>query len=236
MSAREDSVLTSLNELRRLKNERRKHGAGRKNGRRAHDRESGVRHLPASDVTPPPRAMPATGFAQPQFQPAPLPSAPVPNAAAWSVPPEPAVVGQMMRPKSSAKPAIIVAVVLLAAGAAGYAKLDADWQAQLRAKEAAVRSADDTRIQAVEAAVKAERQAQNQLKACEAKLHTVPSSTGAAAVVTPSVTPSAASVYPPPGATSRCRRGRSHAAARPARPRRLLPRRACARRTRGRAR
>jgi hypothetical protein len=120
----------------------------------------------------------------------------------------------MMQPKSSAKPAIIVGAVMLALGIGGYVKLDADWQAQLRAKEALVRTADDTKVQAVEAAVKAERQAQTQLKACETKLHAQPATPGtAAAVVAPTVT-SSTPAYPPPGA-SRGRHGK-HGVARPA--------------------
>lgn len=218
MSAREDSVLTSLNELRRLKNERRKHGGGRKSGRRAHDRESGLRHLPASDVTPPPRAVSAPQAINPhqQHQAAAAP-APVfaPSAGSWTAPAEPAVIGQMIQPKSSAKPAIIVGAIMLVAGIAGYVKMDSDWQSQLRAKEALVRTADETKVQAVEAAVRSERQALSQLKSCESKVHAQPALPGtAAAVVTPTVTPSAP-VYPPPGA-SRGRHGKQHVAARPA--------------------
>ena len=202
MPATEDSVLTSLNELRRLRKERRKKGhssrgaggnaSSQKPAAAAYDRMG-------EQVTPPPRSdlgvgakgmragiqtgMESTaraasaghGFAGPA-------------AATWNAPVDPAAFARMAQPKSSAKPAIVVAVVLLAAAGAGYVKLQNDTQALLDEKNANIRRVEDARAQAVEAAVQAARQAQAKLKACEAKTASTVSPTTAAAPVAPAAT------------------------------------------------
>ena len=183
MPATEDSVLTSLNELRRLRKERRKkgHSARSAGGNASSQKPAAAAYDRMGDqVTPPPRSdlgvgakgmragiqsgMQSTaraasaghGFAGPA-------------AATWDAPVDPAAFARMAQPKSSAKPAIVVAVVLLAAAGAGYMKLQNDTQALLDEKNANIRRVEDARAQAVEAAAQAERQAQAKLKACEAK-------------------------------------------------------------------
>jgi hypothetical protein len=95
---------------------------------------------------------------------------------------DPATFARMAQPKSSAKPAIVVAVLLLGAAGVGYLKIQSDTQALLADKDASIRRVEDARGQAVEAAAKAERQAQAKLKACEAKAASAPASTTPATV------------------------------------------------------
>lgn len=209
MPATEDSVLTSLNELRRLRKERRKkgHSAGGGNGRS--QKAAAARPDPMGDqVTPPPRSdvalaakgtragvqtgmggtarVAAAGFGQPG-----------PVAATWDAPVDAAAFAQMARPTSSAKPAIVVAVLLLGAAGAGYVKLQNDTQARMAEKDASIRRVEEARVQAVEASALAERQAQIKLKACEAKAAAAP--TTAAAAVAPAAT---AAVAPAPSPVS----------------------------------
>jgi FtsZ-interacting cell division protein ZipA len=98
----------------------------------------------------------------------------------------------MARPTSSAKPAIVVAVLLLGAAGAGYMKLQSDTQALLADKDASIRRVEEARVQAVDEAAKAERQALAKLKACEAKTE----ATSAAARTTPAAPAAAAAVAP----------------------------------------
>lgn len=209
MPATEDSVLTSLNELRRLRKERQKKGhPGR--GASGRSRKPAVAaHDPMDDeVTPPPRTdlLPAARGARHGGQmahaplakpaPAPAPGLMMPPAATWDNPVAPATLVQMAKPSSSAKPAIIVAVLLLAVAGAGYVKMQNDTKASIAAKDAEIRRVvDDARAQVVEATAKAERQAQVKLKACESKMET-------AAATTPSPAASAVAVAPTPSAKS----------------------------------
>jgi hypothetical protein len=211
MPATEDSVLTSLNELRRLRKERRKkgHSAGGGGGNGRSQKAAAARLDPMGDqVTPPPRSDLTLGSkgmragvqsgmsgtaraASAGFGP------PGPVAATWDAPVDAAAFAQMARPTSSAKPAIVVAVLLLAAAGAGYVKLQNDTQALLADKDASIRRVEEARVQAVEASALAERQAQTKLKACEAKAATAP--TTAAAAIAPAAT---AVVAPAPSAVS----------------------------------
>ena len=198
MPATEDSVLTSLNELRRLRRDRRKKGHSGGNGRSQRPAAS-ARDPMGDQVTPPPQSDLASGgkgvragvqagmggAAGAAFA---APSRPGPAAATWDAPIEPAAVVQMARPTSSAKPAIVVAAILLAAAGIGYLKLQSDTQAILADKDASIRRVEDARAQAVEAAAKAERQAQAKLKACEAKAVPTAPGTTAAASVAPAAT------------------------------------------------
>jgi hypothetical protein len=209
MPATEDSVLTSLNELRRLRKERQKKGhPGR--GASGRSRKPVVAaHDPMGDeVTPPPRTdmLPAAKGARHGGQmahaplarqaPAPAPALMMPPAATWDNPVAPATLVQMAKPSSSAKPAIIVAVLLLAVAGAGYVKLQNDTKALIAAKDAEIRRVvDDARSQVVEATAKAERQAQVKLKACESKME-------AAAATAPAPAASAVAVAPTPASTS----------------------------------
>jgi hypothetical protein len=117
---------------------------------------------------------------------------PGPAAATWDAPVNPAAFARMARPASSAKPAIVVAAILLVVAGAGYVKLQNDTQALVAEKDASIRRVEEARVQAVEAAAKAERQAQAKLKACEAKA----APTTAAAAVAPAATAAVVPVSP----------------------------------------
>jgi hypothetical protein len=235
MPATEDSVLTSLNELRRLRKERRKkgHAAGGGGGNGRSQKAAAAKLDPMGDqVTPPPRsdlAMAAKGMRAPVqagmggvaraasagFGP------PGPAAATWDAPVDAAALAQMARPTSSAKPAIVVAIVLLAAAGAGYVKLQNDAQALMAEKDASIRRVEEARVQAVEAAAQTERQAQLKLKACEAK--SAAASAAAASPVAPAATaavaPAPSAVSAPASSRSRHRpSGGRHAAAAPSAP------------------
>ena len=232
MPATEDSVLTSLNELRRLRKDRQKKGHSNRGGARAH-KPAAVAHDPADDqVTPPPRsefsqgnngkraglqAAAARPMAANHFQAAPA-------AATWDMPVDTAALARMAKPTSSAKPAIIVAILLLGAAGAGYVKLQSDTQALIAEKDATIRRVEEARLAAVDSAARTERQAQLKLKACETKAD-APSATASAPAVksvapaatapaVKSVAPAAtvaavAPVSPPPTVNSR---GRHHRA------------------------
>jgi hypothetical protein len=226
MPATEDSVLTSLNELRRLRKERQKKGhPGRGAGGRPRKQVAAAQDPMGDEVTPPPRndLLPAAkgprqgaqhGHAPVSRQaPAPAPALMMPPAATWDNPVAPATLVQMAKPSSSAKPAIIVALLLLAGAGAGYVKLQNDHQAAIAAKEAEIRRVvDDARNQVLEATSKAERQALVKIKACESKMAT-------AAAVAPSPSASAVAMAPAPSApstsssassSSSSKRGRPH--------------------------
>jgi hypothetical protein len=228
MPATEDSVLTSLDELRRLRKERRKKGhAAGGNGRS--QKHAAAAHDPMGDqVTPPPRsdlAMGARGMrtgVQPAMGGAAWASSPAhaqagPVAATWDAPVDPVALARMARPTSSAKPAIVVAAILLAAAGIGYLKLQSDTQAILADKDASIRRVEDARAQAVEAAAKAERQAQTKLKACEAKATSAAPATATAASAAPAATaavaPAPSVSYPPASSRGRHRSSGRHAAA-----------------------
>jgi hypothetical protein len=125
-------------------------------------------------------------------------------AATWDAPPDPVALVRMAQPKSSPKPAIVVAVVLLAAGGLGYMKLQTDTQSLLDEKNANIRRVEDARAQAVEAAVLAQRQVQDKLKACEARTQAsqVTPSTSAAAPAAPAAPTAAAAMAPASHAVS----------------------------------
>jgi hypothetical protein len=209
MPATEDSVLTSLNELRRLRKERQKKGhPGRGAGGRPRKPVVAAHDPMGDEVTPPPRTdlLPAAKASRqggqqahaPQARQAPAPAQGLmmPPAATWDNPVAPGTLVQMAKPSSSAKPAIIVALVLLAGAGAGYVKLQNDQQALVAAKDAEIRRVvDDARSQVVEATAKAERQAQVKLKACESKME-------AAASATPTPAASAVAMAPSPSANS----------------------------------
>lgn len=216
MPATEDSVLTSLNELRRLRKERRKkgHSAGGGGGNGRSQKAAPAKLDPMGDqVTPPPRsdlALGAKGMragvqagmggtARRAASAGPGLAGPV--AATWDAPVDPAAFAQMARPSSSAKPAIVVAVVFLVAAGAGYVKLQNDTQALLAEKDASIRRVEEGRVQAVEAAAQAERQVQVKLKACEAKTQaaSAAATTTAAAPIAPAAT---AAVAPASSAVS----------------------------------
>ena len=139
-----------------------------------------------------------------------------PAAATWDAPVDPVALARMARPTSSAKPAIVVAVILLAAAGAGYVKLQNDTQALMAEKDASIRRVEEARVQAVEAAAKAERQEQSKLKACEAKAEGAPTTAAAsvAPAATAAVAPASPAVAAPASSRGRQRAsGGRHAAA-----------------------
>jgi hypothetical protein len=142
-----------------------------------------------------------------------------PSAATWDAPVDTAALARMARPTSSAKPAIVVAVVLLAAAGAGYLKLQNDTQALVAEKDASIRRVEEARMQAVEAAGKAERLAQSKLKACEAKTAPTTAAASVAPAATAAVAPASSPVTAPTSGRSRHRGSSSrHAAAAAAAP------------------
>ena len=227
MPATEDSVLTSLNELRRLRKERRKkgHSARGAGGNAGSQKAAAAAYDRMGDqVTPPPRTdlgVRAKGMrVQAGMESTPrvasLGHGPAgPAAATWDAPVDPAAFARLAQPKSSAKPAFVVAVVLLVAAGAGYMKLQSDTQALLDEKNSNIRRVEDARAQAVEASAQAERQAQAKLKACEAR---AAAPTTAAASVTPAATagiaPTSSAAYASASSRSRHRPSAArHAAA-----------------------
>jgi hypothetical protein len=185
----EDSVVTSLNELRKLKHERMSRQTQSRSvvSNMSTARAVALADDPASEqMTPPPvqpfsvvSSAPAqpfgagfgvqanVGFGQAQtiYEHAPMQAAPI------------------IKTKTSYKAAVAVAVVLMGAGAAGYMKLQQDMQSTLAAKEISVRQAEEARNKAVEVAAKADQQAKTNLRQCEDKLK----ATMAAAAVAPAV-------------------------------------------------
>jgi len=221
MMENEDSVVTSLNELRKLKHER--------ITRQTHSRASmgaaravALAEDPASDqMTPPPvqglslvpaQARPGVGFsgvAKGGF------AQPAAGFDSYSVP-APAVI--QTQNKTSFKAAAAVAVVLIAVGGAGYVKLQNDTQALLQAKDAAVKQADEARNKSVEIAAKSEKQSKTSLKQCEEKLN---ASLAAAAAVAPATASAPVGVEKKPEKSTKAARiaarATSHKAARSAR-------------------
>ena len=197
MMENEDSVVTSLNELRKLKHER----ITRQTQSRAvvgAGRAAALAVDPASDqMTPPPVS--ASSFAQAQhapFQNAHAPQAKAGFAGAFSVSGPGYDMARMQPPpiiqtKTSVKAAVFVAVVLIGAGGAGYVKLQNDTQAMIAAKDAAIKRAEETRIQAAEMTAKGEVQSRNNLRQCEDKLKAAmamaPAAPAAAAPSAPAV-------------------------------------------------
>jgi colicin import membrane protein len=188
----EDSVVTSLNELRKLKNER----ISRQTQSRpasSGNRAVALAEDPLADqVTPPPVQASVAAHAPSAFEQN-AAFAPAANRFAPAFDPQP----QMQAPpvvvtKTSYKAAIIMTILLGGAGAAGYMKLQQDTQALLAAKEAAIKSAEDARMRSVEASAKAEQVTKTNLRQCEDKLKasmaaaaSAPAAPAAAAVVAP---------------------------------------------------
>src|SRR5512141_2655233 len=143
MLENEDSVVTSLNELRKLKHER----ITRQTQSRAimgAGRAAALAVDPASDqMTPPPALVPQVAPARQSAQFAQVPAS-VPGPAfgdggfaqapaPFSVAPVPAP--PIIQTKTSYKAAVIMTVLLLGGAGVGYMKLQTDMQEQLKAKE-----------------------------------------------------------------------------------------------------
>jgi hypothetical protein len=177
MLENEDSVVTSLNELRKLKHER----ITRQTQSRAvvgAGRAAALAVDPASDQMTPP---PATVHSLMQSQRAAFPQASAGsnagfgatglNAGGFAAAPASYVQPPpIIQTKTSVKAAVFVAVVLIGAGGAGYVKLQTDTQAVLAAKDASIKKAEESRSLAAESAAKSEMQSRNSLRQCEDKL------------------------------------------------------------------
>jgi low affinity Fe/Cu permease len=198
MNDNEDSVVTSLNELRKLKHER----ITRQTHSRAvvgAGRVAALAEDPASEqLTPPP--MQVSGLSLVGGQPS---YSPRPNAGFASAPQGgfaqpahgydryPAQAPPVIQTKTSYTAAVVMTVLLAGAGAAGYMKLQNDTQAVLVAKDASIRQAEEARNKAVELAAKSDQQSRTNLRQCEDKLKAT-LAVAPAAAVTP--TPSAPAV------------------------------------------
>jgi hypothetical protein len=173
----EDSVVTSLNELRKLKHER----ITRQTQSRAvvgAGRAMALAEDPASEqLTPPPMQVsglslvggyqsnaqrlnaglstaPRSGFAQPApaYDHYPVQAAPV------------------IQTKTSYTAAVVMSVLLVGAGAAGYMKMQNETQAVVVAKDASIKQAEEARSRAVEVAARSDQQSKTNLRQCEDKL------------------------------------------------------------------
>jgi hypothetical protein len=219
MIENEDSVVTSLNELRKLKHER----ITRQTQSRAvvgAGRAAALAVDPASDqMTPPPAMVPSSMYPQhAAFQPA---SASNLNAG-FAAAPSAYDVARMQPPviqtKTSVTAVVFVAVILIGAGGAGYVKLQNDAQAVLAAKDASIKRAEESRKQAVESAAKAEVQSRTNLRQCEDKLKAAMAMAPAAPAVTAPSVPAVEKKQEKPAAAKVAARPASHKSpARPAR-------------------
>jgi hypothetical protein len=222
MIENEDSVVTSLNELRKLKNER----ITRQSQSRpvsVGNRAAALAEDPLADqMTPPPvqgiaavaAAHAPASFDQDAAFAAPLANRFAPAPAAFDRVPVQAP--PVIQTKTSYKAAVLVTVLLGGAGVAGYMKLQQDTQALITAKEAAIKSSEEARMRSVEAAAKADQVAKTNLRQCEDKLKT----SLASAAVAPAE-PAAAAVAPvvekKSTVATKAARGGHRPAARPAR-------------------
>jgi hypothetical protein len=186
MLENEDSVVTSLNELRKLKHER----ITRQTQTRAvvgSGRAAALAVDPASEqMTPPPVSVSSLSHAQPASFGSLAPqasAAPFGNFAA-----QPAgYAAPVIQTKTSYKAAVVMTLLLGGVGAAGYMKFDGETRALRTAKENAVKDAEQARMQSAEMVAKAEVQARNNLRQCEDKLKAAAAVVPAApAVVSPS--------------------------------------------------
>lgn len=225
MIENEDSVVTSLNELRKLKHERiTRQSQSRPRATAA--RAVALADDPASDqVTPPPSVAHALLGAQANGRSGVGASvstnpAAFAQAAAYSSYSAPAPVIQT---RTSYKAAVVMSVLLLGAAGAGYVKLQSDTQAVLSAKDASIRQAEESRNKAVEQAAKADQQSKASLRQCEEKLSktTVAAIAPSAAVTAPApalaVEKKAERPAATPRATTRTVSRHAVAAARPSR-------------------
>jgi hypothetical protein len=211
MMENEDSVVTSLNELRKLKHERISRQTQSRSVVGTSARAAALAEDPASDqVTP----APVQGYAyagsqktalygvqqSPSYNPNVSFSAPASTTrspfaiSSAGFESSPVQAPPIIQTKTSYKAAAIVAVLLIGAGGAGYMKLQTDTQAVIQAKNTAVKQAEEARNKSVELVAKAEQQAKTNLRQCEDKLKTAMAT---AAPVAPAAPAAAAAVSPP---------------------------------------
>lgn len=225
MIENEDSVVTSLNELRKLKNER----ISRQSQSRSvsvGNRAAALMEDPLADqLTPPPgQAVAAVAAHAPGIleQNAGFGQAGANHFAAATFEQAPMVVQAppVIQTRTSYKAAVLMTILLGGAGAAGYFKLQNDTQALLAAKDAALKSAEDARMRSVEAATKADMVARTNLRQCEDKLKATMATAPAASAPAPAAAALAPAVEKKPekvAVAAKPARAAAHHAARPAR-------------------
>jgi hypothetical protein len=189
MMENEDSVVTSLNELRKLKNERITRQTQSRSSV-APSRVSALAEDPVADqLTPPPVQGPALSAMRKSAAFDPGANFESSGRGGFSHSPiayDPAPAQVLVRPRSSVKAAVFVAVLFAGAGGAGYVKLQNDTQALLAAKDATIRQSEEARNRAVEMGAKADQVAKNNLRQCEEKLKGTMAMAPAVAPIAPS--------------------------------------------------
>jgi hypothetical protein len=226
----EDSVVTSLNELRKLKHERM---SRQTQSRSTVSSASAARAValaedPASEQLTPPPVQPlsiVSSHAQPFAGNAGFGMQTNPNAGfakgQMIYEHAPMQATTIVKTKTSYKAAVAVAVVLMGAGAAGYMKLQGDMQSTLAASKVSVSEAEEARNKAVEAAARADQQSKANLRQCEDKLKaSMAAAVAPVAPAAPAAAPAAPAEKPEkPAPAAKMARSSSHtkAAAKPAR-------------------
>jgi hypothetical protein len=224
MAVSEDSVVASLNELRQMANDRARRETEARS--RVDDRGgwaqprgySGRRgpeaHLRVSEVRP----MEGNGHENAAFSAAAghsptlmgghavAESQPQPGYGGYgygygySHPVQAAAPDPYVEPvkQKSAAGAVFLTILLMGGAAAGaYWKLQQDWQATLRAKDAAILNLEESRNKAVEAAARADQQAKVLIADAEQKMKALAEKAAASAAAP--ATPAAAPAAPAPG-------------------------------------
>lgn len=194
MNDNEDSVVTSLNELRKLKHER----ITRQTHSRAvvgAGRVAALAEDPASEqLTPPPMQVSGLSLVggQQSYSPRPNGGFAAASQGGFAQPSHvydhyPVQAPPVIQTKTSYTAAVVMSVLLIGGGAAGYMKLQGDTQAVLVAKDASLKQAEEARNKAVELAAKSDQQSKTNLRQCEDKLKATLAVAPAAAVApTPS--------------------------------------------------
>jgi hypothetical protein len=223
MAVNEDSVVSSLNELRRMANDRARRET------EARQRQSRVRAQEIHGGMSPEvnRTLMGMGGGPggpeqwvPQGE-ARSTQAGFSYAQAYGY--APAADGSMPRRSRSAAGAVLMTMIIMgAAAAAGYWKLQREFQATLRARDAAIASAEDARNKAVEMASRAEQLARAAVKGkggpamekAAAALEKAADATPAPAAPAAAAAPKTVAAAPKAGKMGRVKHGRRAAAAR----------------------
>lgn len=223
----EDSVVTSLNELRKLKHER----ITRQTHSRAvvgAGRVAALAEDPASDqLTPAPSQVSGLSLVGGQQSHSFRPNAGFAAGAAphggFAQPAQghdhyPVQAPPVVQTKTSYTVAVFMSVLLIGGGAAGYVKLQNDTQSVLMAKDAAVKQAEEARNKVVELAAKSDQQSKTNLRQCEDKLKATLAVAPAAPATPTPVAPAVEKRAEKPAAAKVASRASSHKpAARPVR-------------------
>jgi len=180
MIENEDSVVTSLNELRKLKHERITRQTRSRAVVGSAGRAAALAEDPASEqLTPAPVQVTGLSLVGGQQSQSSRPNAGFAAAAAsrggFAQPaqgydPYPMQAPPVIQTKTSYTAAVVMTVLLIGGGAAGYVKLQNDTQAVLVAKDASIKQAEEARNKAVELAAKSDQQSRTNLRQCEDKL------------------------------------------------------------------